>query len=328
MSAPPKPTELLIPIAEQRLARSVLQRLGHANSEGKGRLFYLVGPPGCGKSALLAEFFATLPQTQAPPLRLTASEFAAQLAEASVARLIVPFQDRCRSASCFVCEDLQALEDRRESLQQLLAILDDLASLGVDAVVSSTKLPGELEGFPPKLLSRFRGGTILEVTLPLLESRVALLRHFAGRHRLSITRDALQYLADAAAVSPRELEGIILQLSKWGRPLKLSDIESFLASDFPHLPLSLNDICRAVAREFALPVSALRSRRRSHALVLPRQCAMWLCRDLCHASYPQIGRFFARQHSSVLHAVRLFESRLENDPALRHRLARVKSACR
>jgi chromosomal replication initiator protein len=328
MTAATTQSDLLIPIAEQRLARSALRRLSRPNPDGKGRLLYLVGPAGCGKSALLTEFSATLPETQAPPLRVTASEFAAQLAEASVARQIVEFQEHFRAASLLICEDLQALEERRESLQQLQLILDDLAAQGVDVVVSSTKLPSELEGFPPKLLNRFRGGTILEVTLPQLESRVALLRHFSRRHRLSMTHDALLHLADAATVSPRELDGFMFQLSKLGRPLKQHDIESFLASDFPLLPLSLSDICRAVAREFALPVSALRSRRRSHALVLPRQCAMWLCRVLCHASYPQIGRYFARQHSSVIHAVRLFETRLENDPALRHRLARVKSSCR
>ncbi len=364
----------LIPIAEQRLARMALRRLLKSASDGKGRLLYLVGPAGTGKSALLAESFRELPSSQVTPLQLTttndanvrsgisrnalasgsravntsepgasalrlmespgrivaltAAEFAAQLAEASSTQQIPDFQERFRSVSVLVCEDLQALERRPESTRQLLAAIDELLAHGSDVIVTSTKLPGQLESFPAKLISRFRGGTIVSVKLPSPESRTELLRLFCRQRHLAISRDALALLAEMLDVSQREMIGVVTQLSELHRSLKRADIETFLRDKLPTKLTTPLTVARAVAREFGITLPALRSSRRSQALVLPRQCAMWLCRKLCRASYPELGEFFSRQHSSVIHAVRKLEARLDKEPALRQRLARLEGVCR
>ncbi|MBC7820167.1 MAG: AAA family ATPase [Planctomycetaceae bacterium] len=326
----PSTTDLqpLIPLAEQRLARSALRRLLKSTSDGKGRLLYLVGPAGCGKSALLAESFRELPSSQVPPLQLTAAEFAAQLAEASSNQQVPNFQERFRSVSVLVCEDIQGIERRPETQRQLLAAIDELLAHGSDVVVTSTKLPGQLESFPAKLVSRFRGGIIVSLKLPGPESRTELLRLFCRQRRLSISRDALALLAELLEVSQRELIGVVTQLSELHRSLKRADIEEFLRNKLPTKSITPLTVARAVAREFGITLPAMRSSRRSQALVLPRQCAMWLCRKLCHASYPELGEFFARQHSSVIHAVRKLEARLDKEPALRQRLTRLEGVCR
>ena len=318
----------LIPIAEQRLARSTLRRLLKPAAEGKGRLLYLVGPAGCGKSALLAESFRELPSSQVTPLQLTAAEFAAQLAEASSNQQVPEFQERFRNVSVLACEDLQAIERRPETLRQLLAAIDELLAHGSDVIVTSTKLPGQLKSFPAKLVNRFRGGTVIGLEPPKPESRAELLRHFCRQRRLAISRDALALLAESLEVSPRELIGVVTQLSELHRSLKRVDIEEFLRQELPGKGVTPLKVSRAVAKEFGITLAALRSSRRSQALVLPRQCAMWLCRKLCRASYPELGVFFERQHSSVIHAVRKLDSRLDKEPALRQRLTQMEGACR
>lgn len=328
MSKPATIVEPLIPIAEQRLARSALRRLLKPTAAGKGRLLYLVGPAGSGKSALLAESFREWLSSQAPPLQVTAAEFAAQLAEASSNQQIPEFQERFRSVSVLVCEDLQAIERRPETLRQLLLAIDELLAHGSDVIVTSTKLPGQLESFPAKLVSRFRGGTVIGIKPPAPESRAELLRLFSRQRRLSISRDALALLAESLASSPRELIGVVTQLAERRRSLKRADIEEFLQRELPTKSITPLKVSRAVAKEFGIALPALRSARRSQALVLPRQCAMWLCRKLCQVSYPELGAFFDRQHSSVIHAVQKLETRLENEPTLRQRLARLESACR
>ena len=318
----------LIPIAEQRLARSALRRLLSQTADGKGRLLSLVGPAGSGKSALLAESFRELPSSQVPPLQLTAAEFAAQLAEASSNQQVPNFQERFRSVSVLVCEDIQAIEGRPETQRQLLAAIDDLLAHGSDVIVTSTRLPGQLESFPAKLVSRLRGGTVIAIKLPGPESRTILLQLFCRLCHLSISRDALALLADSLEVSPRELIGVVIQLSELRRSLKRADAETFLRDKQPIKLVTPLTVARAVAREFGITLPALRSSRRSQALVLPRQCAMWLSRKLCHVSYPELGTFFERQHSSVIHAVRKLEARLDKEPALRQRLARLEGVCR
>ena len=318
----------LIPIAEQRLARSALRRLLNSPTDDKGRLLYLVGPAGSGKSALLAESFRELHSSQVPPLHLTAAEFAAQLAEASSNQQVPGFQERFRSVSVLVCEDIQGIEGRPETQRQLLAVIDDLLAHGSDVIVTSTRLPGQLESFPAKLVSRFRGGTVIAIKPPGPESRTVLLQLFCRLRHLSISRDALALLAESLDVSPRELAGVATQLSELRRSLKRADAEEFLRDKLPTKLVTPLSVARAVAREFGVTLPALRSSRRSQALVLPRQCAMWLSRKLCHVSYPELGAFFERQHSSVIHAVRKLEARLDKEPALRQRLARLEGVCR
>ena len=326
----PSSTDLqpLIPIAEQRLARSVLRRLLNSTTDDKGRLLYLAGPAGCGKSALLAESFRELPSSQVPPLQLTAAEFAAQLAEASSNQQVPDFQERFRSVSVLACEDIQAIKGRPETQRQLLAAIDDLLAHGSDVIVTSTRLPGQLESFPAKLVSRFRGGTVIAIKPPGPESRTVLLQLFCRLRHMSISRDALALLAESLDVSPRELAGIATQLSELRRSLKRADAEEFLRDKLPTKSVTPLTVARAVAREFGVTLPALRSSRRSQALVLPRQCAMWLSRKLCQVSYPELGAFFERQHSSVIHAVRKLEARLDKEPALRQRLARLEGVCR
>lgn len=322
------PSSPLIPLAEQRLARLTLRRLAQPPATGKGRLIYLVGPAGCGKSALLQESFGNQATSQVPLLSLTASEFAAQLADASEHQTIPEFQQQFRSVSVLICEDLQALGARMETQQQLLAILDEILAHGGLVVVSSTQLPGQLDSFSSKLVSRFRGGTILTIENPGPDSRLELLRLFARQRQVPISRDALLLLANSVAGSPRELAGIVTQLAEARRPIKLADIDEFVQRQLPNRNITPVRILRAVAREFGLSVTALQSSRRSQALVLPRQVAMWLSRKLCQASYPELGELFQRRHSSVLHAVRKLESRLVRDPSLRQRLVRLEAACR
>lgn len=314
-------SEVLIPLAEQRLARVALNRLAKPTHEDKGRLLYLVGPAGTGKSALIREFV----QDVEGHCVVTASEFAAQLAAASDKKELDAFQERFRNVSVFVCEDIHAIEGRPQTLQQLLAAIDELVAHGKDVIVSSTKMPGELESYPRKLVNRFRGGTIIAVKIPGAESRALLLRQFAQQRKVTLSRDALALLAESLAVSSRELSGIVTQLAERRQPIKRDVIEKWLHDDFPSTTMTPLAVTKAVAAEFGVTLSALRSHRRTQVLVLPRQCAMWLSRKLCGTSFTQLGGFFERQHSSVMHAVRTLEQRLTVEPNLRQRLKKIES---
>ena len=127
------------------------------------------------------------------------------------------------------------------------------------------------------------------------------------------------------AVSSRELSGIITHLAERRQPIKREVIERWLHEDFPSTMITPLAITKAVAAEFGVTLSALRSHRRTHVLLLPRQCAMWLSRKLCGTSFMQLGGFFERRHSSVMHSVRTLEQRLAAEPSLRQRLKRIES---
>lgn len=313
-------SETLIPLVEQRLARSALSRLSKPVREGKGRLVYLLGAAGSGKSALIREFVRDIDNVCV----VTATEFAAQLAESSDKKELAEFQQRFRAISVLCCEDIQAIAGRPQTQQQLLATIDELINHGHDVVVSSTKMPGQLDSYLPKLVNRFRGGAILTIKSPDSESRALLLRHFAQQTKVTIPREPLALLAESVNVSPRELAGIVKQLSERRTPIKRETIEELLRQDYSSLKITPLRVTKAVASEFSVTLTALRSSSRSQALVLPRQSAMWLCRKLCGTPLIQLGDFFNRQHTSVLHAVRRHDERLKADATLRSRMSQIE----
>lgn len=314
--------ETLIPLVEQRLARTALSRLSKPVGEGKGRLLYLVGSAGCGKSALIREFARDLPDACV----VTASEFAAQLADSSDKKELAEFQARFRSVSVFGCEDIHAIAGRPQTQQQLLAAIDELLNHGHDVVVSSTKLPGQLESYLPKLINRFRGGTTLPIKWPGAESRALLLRHFAQQQKVTFPRDSLALLAESVQVSPRELAGLVTQLVERRRPIKRELVEELLRQDYASPSITPLAVTKAVAAEFGVTLAALRSSTRSQVLVLPRQSAMWLCRKICGTPLIQLGELFERQHSTVLHAVRRHEERLQSDAKLCQRMTKIEQS--
>jgi chromosomal replication initiator protein len=83
----------------------------------------------------------------------------------------------------------------------------------------------------------------------------------------------------------------------------------------------MEDIQEAVAAWFHIKIADLKSRRRSKTLVHPRQIAMYLCRELTDASFPEIGRLFGgKDHTTIMHACRQITKAKEGDNSLNQTL--------
>jgi chromosomal replication initiator protein len=323
------PPFLLLP--ENRFAHAALLGDRIANEGTPAHTVFLYGPSGVGKSMLveLARVQYRVRNPRARTQQWTASQFAAEFAEASSGRTIPLFQSATRQVDWLAIEDLHALEGRPETQTQLLSLCDELHVAGCTIVWSSRKSPGELTGFSRKLISRFRGGVLAPVHLPRPSSRRLLIEHFSKAGRISFAGKSLDLLADGLAASPRELAAAVTRLAALARldrsPIDSDLVRKFLIHDLAPPPLKLEDICRAVARQFGTSAGDLRSRKRARVWALPRQCAMFLARELTPGSLEQIGRFFGgRDHSTVIHSCQRFENLLEQDPDLRSQLNQVR----
>jgi chromosomal replication initiator protein len=322
----PPPPFLVLP--ENEFARAALDGF-----DGSAQTVFLYGPSGVGKSRL-AQSAVDAFSTRSPGTRIqffTASQFAAEFAEASVNKTIPLFQSLTRQLDLFVLEDLQALEGRPETQTQLLSLINELVPTGCRILWTSRKSPGELAQFQPKLISRFRAGILAPVRMPAAASRRRLLEHFARVEQIPITPAAVRLLADGLSVSPRELLSVLHRLTALARhdrvPVDPDLVRKFLAHDPPPLTLTLDDICRAVARQFGTTLAELRSRKRARSAALPRQCAMYLARELTTASLQRIGAFFGkRDHSTVIHACQRVSVLIERESDLTARLNQIRHA--
>lgn len=322
------PTIPFLVLPENRFAFEAISSIG----DGAPKPIYMYGPSGVGKSHLAHHavhlFLARQPKARVQ--HLTAAAFASELAEASSNRTVPLFQTATRAFDLFILEDLQVLSRRPETQAQLLASCNDLTAAGCQMIWTSRDSPGDLAGFLKKLVSRFRGGILARLQPPGPESRLKLLVHFAGLQHLRLPEDAAQMLADELAVSPRELWSVLVQLkglSQPRQPVSSDLVRKFLQHEIVPRKPRLDEISQSVARQFGVSVSQLRSRRQSRGVVLPRQCAMFLARQLSGRSLKQIGNYFGgRDHSTVIHACRRLARLLSQETDLRLNLLQIEAS--
>ncbi len=311
-------SEPLLLVPEIRLAHTAATQLASPDPS-RPPIVFIAGPPGTGKSHLARLF---LQEAGGRKLGVTASQFAAELAEASEKKNVPGFQENYHGLEALVCEDLQALAGRRQTQLQLLAIIDDVLVHRGRVLVTASKLPGRLERCDPKLISRFRGGVVVSTRNPGPASRLLLLEHLASRHQVLLPVEVAQLLARRITGSPRDLIAALGQLETLARisggMIDLPLARQVVAGDAVVEPPTLTTITRVVARHFGVSTRRLRQRSRAQHIVTPRQCAMFLARELTSTIYSKIAAYFGcSNHTTVLYACRRMQQRLPEEPELR-----------
>lgn len=230
------------------------------------------------------------------------------------------FRDRFREVDALILDDIQFLAGKERTQEEFFHTFNALHGAGKQIVLTSDKAPAAINGLEHRLRSRFEGGMIADVKPPTLEMRRSILRAKAARQGMELNDDVAEYLARTTGPSVRELEGALTRLTAnatvLGVPLTLSLAEELLGPLVPFRKVSVEAVQDTVSKRFGLTVSDLKSERRGRDVILPRQIAMYLSRTVASASFPSIAEKFERDHSTVMHAVRVIESRRAADSSL------------
>ncbi len=317
-------------IEENRFAYAAVMQLRTAEPSRACRLVTVSGPSGVGKTHLARELVrsALTVNPQLIETHVTAAEFADEFISASQARCIPEFQSSYRRCELLVIEDIQVLEGRPETVQQLLGTIDEILARGGRILLTCHKPPGELQKVSSKLISRCHGGVCAEVKLPNRASRTTLLDHFASAMQFPIPEDVLRFLAKKLNVSPRELFGILAKLqavsSERHEPLTLETAAMAVQDMTETAQPTIEEITRFVAGEFDVPVETLISQGRMQNIVSARQTAMFLGRKLAKLSFKSIGDYFnGRNHATVIHACRKANRQLQQDREYAQRIRNI-----
>lgn len=294
-------------------------------------VFY--GPPGTGKSLLARDLFDCWKRdcTDENAVLLSAADFARQYAEAINKRNMAGWRRNLRTAGLLVLEDLSHLAAKTAAQAELLHTLDELAERPALVVVTSRVSPAELTDFLPGLQSRLQAGLCLPIALPQMEARRAILAACCAARRLSLGDGALRLLARSLALPAPELAGVLnnMQLAARtaGQPLDDLFVQNYLKQYCASRHPPLKTIATHTARHFALRVAELRSASRRRGVVVARDVAMYLARQLTRKSLKQIGEYFGgRDHTTVLHGCRKTESLMHSDAATLEAVTTLRQA--
>jgi len=221
------------------------------------------------------------------------------------------FKDRYRGTDILLIDDIQMLEGREQTQEEFFHTFNALHESGKQIVISSDRPPSAIKTLEDRLRSRFEMGLITDVQPPDLELRIAILRKRVKTDGYQIRDpEVLSFIAARVSTNVRQLEGALIRVvahsSISGHPVTVELAQEVLTDLFPAADgeLRMDLIQEAVARHYAISIDELVGEKRTKRIVVPRQVAMYLCRELTDASLPAIGRAFGgRDHTTVLYAV-------------------------
>jgi chromosomal replication initiator protein len=307
------------------LAHAAATAVGRAPGRQYNPLF-IHGGVGLGKTHLLhaTANVIRIAFPRARVLAIGAELFVNDMVSALRRQQMGAFHQRYRRADALIVDDVQFIAGKERTQEEFLHAFNLLCAAGKQIVVSSDKPPREIAQLEDGLRSRFEGGMIAEVSIPDRETRRRILERKAAAAGLPLDAAVLSFLAERVrAVSVRELEGVVTRLRAVAalerRPIDATLAEAVVGTLYPDVRarVSVERVESVVAAEVGVGVDLVRSPSRGGRVVLARQIAMYLMRKLLGLSFAVIGERYGRDHTTVLHAVRVIESRRACDPEVR-----------
>lgn len=315
--------------------------LAHAASkavaEAPGRAYnplFIYGEAGLGKTHLMhAVGHAVLSRfAEQHTAYVTTEDFTNGLINAIRSDKMVEFRNRFRNIDVLLVDDVQFIAGKERTQEEFFHTFNALYESGKQIILSSDRPPKDIPTLEKRLRSRFEWGLITDLQAPELETRMAILKMNAEQRGVPVPEDVLEFIARQITTNVRELEGALVRTivyaSMNGVALNRSNASLALSNvfDAADVELNMHDILEAVAKHFEVNCKDILGKGRRAEIVLPRQLAMYLIRDLTEHSFPEIGQFFnGRDHSTVMYAVQKIEKKLEAGSELSEEIRKVKN---
>ncbi|MCP4550091.1 MAG: chromosomal replication initiator protein DnaA [bacterium] len=307
-------------------------RMAHAASlavsEKLGRVYnplFIYGGVGLGKTHL-AQAVAHFVLEEQPKTKVfyTSSEsFMNELIMAIRKGKTLEFKNKYRNVDLLIIDDIQFLAGKESTQEEFFHTFNALYDSGKQIVMTSDRPPKDIKGLEERLVSRFEWGLITDIQTPDLETRLAILKKKTEKDGMSIPDDVLFLIAENVISNIRELEGSLIRLLAFagltGSQINIELAREVLQEFIKNKPRTPNipDIQKRVAESFTTTIELMKSDKRSSKIVLPRQVAIYLSREMTSKSLVEIGRHFGgRDHTTVLHACRKITKKLKEDTEL------------
>jgi chromosomal replication initiator protein len=230
-----------------------------------------------------------------------------------------------------IVDDIQFFSGKEKTQDNFFHTFNTLYQLGKQIVLSSDVPPKEMHGLDERLISRFQSGLTADIQAPDLETRIAILQKKSEENALELPSNVIDFIAVNVTKNIRELEGCLISLFARAS-LENREISIDLAKDVLRIlvnnvrtPLSIEQIQKAVSDFFDIPIDLLRAKTRRQEIVIARQVAMYLAKEMTNSSLKTIGiHFGGRDHSTVIHACQAVEEFLKTDNNYKQNLDQIR----
>jgi chromosomal replication initiator protein len=283
---------------------------------------FIYGGVGLGKTHLVNAIGNAILQKN-PDMRVcyyTSEKFMNELINSLRYAKMDEFRNKFRSMDVLLIDDVQFIAGKERTQEEFFHTFNSLYESHKQIVVTSDKFPKEIPGLEERLRSRFEWGLIADIQSPDVETKQAILKIKAEQNGINLPEDVAFFLANSITSNVRELEGYLIRIGAYAS-LTSTSISLSMAKEIlknilveKRREITVEEIQKVVANHYNMKISDLKSSKRLKALVLPRQVAMFISRQLTSCSYPEIGeKFGGKDHSTIIHAIKKIEKKITED---------------
>ena len=291
---------------------------------------FLYGGAGLGKTHLMHAIGNRIKQNN-PSMKvlyISSENFTNEIINSIYNKNTEAFRKKYRNIDCLIIDDIQFLKGKEQTQVEFFHTFNDLRDSNKQIIISSDKLPREIETLEDRMRSRFEQGLIADIQPPDLETRMAILRQKAFNDNVELPNDVLTLLATSITSNIREIEGaytkVVAYSSLMNVPITI-EITKRILDEMGNVvqvkQITFESIVEAVADHYRIKKDELFNKKRTQSIAYPRQIAMYLCRELADMSYPRIGELFGgRDHTTVIHAYEKISNKCKTDGKLQNEL--------
>ncbi len=316
-----------------RFAHAACMAVAESPAKAYNPLF-IYGGVGLGKTHLMQAIInrVHLNNPRIKSYYTTSEKFTNELIEAIRHRSTNQFRQKYRTIDVLLIDDIHFIAGKESTQEEFFHTFNALHESRKQIIISSDRPPKEIANLEERLTSRFAWGLITDIQAPDYETRVAILRKKIEREPVKVPDDVIYFIAEEIKSNIRELEGALIRVVAYSlleeKPVSL-EIAKLVLKDMVKETLKIINvdlIQKSVAEFFQINQGELKNSRRHKNIVLPRQIAMYLTRQLTNLSLPEIGHAFGgKDHTTVLHSYNKIELNLKTDLELKNIIEKLST---
>lgn len=299
-----------------------------ANAPGRAyNPLFVFGETGLGKTHLMHavahQMLANNPKARIA--YVSTEKFTNEFIHAIRENKLTKFRQYYRNVDALLVDDIHFLSGKESTQEEFFHTFNDLFESGRQIFLASDRPANEIARLENRLISRFQWGLVTDIQAPDFETRMAILRNKASAMKIELDDEIMDFLAERVSRNVRRMEGALTRIAGYNnlidRTLDLNAVERLL-SDLLHeeaiSKVTVDQIQNKVSDYYKIRFSELIGRRRTSAIVFPRQVAMYISRTLTSDPLKAIGDAFGgRDHGTVIHACKQVENMMEQDGSVK-----------
>lgn len=332
---PKKSFQSFIEGDSNKLPRTVGLSISEHPGKSTFNPFFVYGPSGCGKTHLINAIGLRCKETypQKRVLYVSARLFQVQFTDASRQNTVNDFINFYQTIDMLIVDDVQEWATAEKTVATFFHIFDHLFRLGKQIILASDRPPVDLKWLQDRMLTRFSCGLIAELEKPNTQLCIDILKAKCRRDGLKIPADVIQFIADTANGSVRDLEGVVNSLMAYSIvyntniDMKLAERVIKRAVKVDNHPLTIDDILEKVCHHYGISQQSVFSKSRKRNYVQVRQISMYLASKYTRMPAGRIGQLIGnRDHSTVIHSCNIIEQRLKVDQAFQSEISSIENS--